>query len=113
MVRQFVMVARCSKCGQEIDRLLDEADLMKILRFGAPHREVSQSQTGGWFVSCGGGKTSDEIVMNLVKRGEIHKVYSNGNHTYHIGRTWDYERTMAARRKYGKAASDYYLGDPQ
>ena len=107
------MTARCSKCGQETDRLLDEVDLMEILRFGSPHREVYQSQTGGWFVTYRGGETSREIVMNLVKRGEICRVYSNCHSAYHIGRTWDYERTMAARKKYGKAASDYYLGDPQ
>jgi len=107
------MTARCSKCGQEIDRLLDEADLMAILKISPPHREVYQSYRGGWFVSYGGGKTSHEIVMDLVRRGEIRPVYSNCKDVYHIGQTWDYERTMAARRKYGKAASDYYLGDPQ
>ena len=107
------MTARCSKCGQEINRLLDEIDLMKILEIGTPHREVYQGQNGGWFVSYGGGETSQEIVMNLVNRREIRSVYSNCNGAYHIGRTWDYERTMAARRKYGKTALDYYLGDPQ
>ena len=107
------MAARCSKCGQEIGHLLDEADLMKILGIGTPHRSVYLGQNGGWFVTYGGGETSHETVMNLVKRGEIRSVYSNCNGAYHIGRTWDYERTMEARRKYGKAASDYYLGDTQ
>ena len=107
------MAARCSKCGQEIGRLLDEIDLMKILQMGTPHREVYRAQKGGWFVNYGGGETSDEAVTNLVMRGEIHKVYSNCNDTYHIGRTWDCERTMAARRKCGKAAPHYYLGDSQ
>lgn len=107
------MAARCSKCGQKIVCLLDKIDLMKILEIGAPHREVYRGQNGGWFVSYGGGKTSHETVMNLVSRGEIRRVYSNRNDAYHIGRTWDYERTIAARRKYGKAALNYYLGDPQ
>ena len=107
------MVARCSKCGQEIRRLLDAADLMKILESGAPHREVYHGRNGGWFVSYGGGETSHEAFMNLVKSRKVRRVYSNCNSAYHIGRTWDYERTMAARRKHGKAALDYYLGDPQ
>jgi hypothetical protein len=108
-------VATCPTCGQPIKRAVnDDADhLLAVLMHGNPHREVYRGRDGGgWFVTYGGGPYSERAVQELVERHQIQSVYSSiPDEAYHVGRTWDCERTMAARKKIGKAAPNYFVGD--
>lgn len=84
--------------------------LLDILTNSIPHREVYHGQRGGWWLTYGGGEVSPEAVHELVARGAIVSVYSNcPNGSYHVGRTLDIDRTMEARKKFGKGAPEYYL----
>ena len=102
----------CPTCGQLIPTSDEAAKLFALLAAGG-NREVYRGQDGGWYLTRGGGPFSERAVRALVEDGKISSVYSNApNDAYHIGRTWDYERTMEARRKHGKKAQNYYVGDP-
>ncbi len=107
------MTRRCKTCGQPLPpKLLNSAALLDLLRHAQPHREVYQAQRGGWFISHGGGETTESAVRRLVDAGQIQSVYSNcPDAAYHIGRTWDCERTLEARKRLGKAAPNYFVGD--
>jgi hypothetical protein len=107
-------VSHCPTCGQPIaDTSAEAARLLARLSHDSPHREVYRAQDGRWYLTYGGGPFSDGAVTLLRERGQIQSVYSSlPDDAFHIGRTWDCERTLAARRKLGKAAPDYYLGDP-
>jgi hypothetical protein len=92
---------------------MNAEQLLDVLRHSSPHREVYMAKySHRWLVTYGGGEASAAAVHQLVQGGQIQSVYSNcPNDSYHIGRTWDYERTMAARKILGKAAPDYFVGD--
>ena len=107
-------MTRCPTCGQMTNPAVMNAEqLLHVLQRGSPHREVYRGKNSGrWLVTYGGGEASAGAVHQLVQRGEIQAVYNNcPNDSYHIGRTWDCERTLAARKILGKAAPDYFVGD--
>jgi hypothetical protein len=90
----------------------DARKLFEVLRNGRPHREVYHGRDGGWFVTYGGGAVSASAVRELVTAGLVASVYSNcPTDSYHVGRTLDVERTLAARRLW-KRAAHVYVGDP-
>lgn len=100
----------CPTCKRPLQ--LDAAQLLCVLQTNHPHREVYKARDGGWFVTYRGGEVDPAAVHRLVAEGEIQKVYSDGaDNTFHIGRTWDVARTMAARKELGKNAPDYFVGD--
>lgn len=102
----------CPACGQVLPADNEARRLLHLLK-GEPHRMVYLGSDGGWYVTYGGGPFSGLAVRILVERGEIQSVYNSiPDEAYHVGRTWDCERTLAARKKLGKAAPDYYVGDP-
>lgn len=101
-------MTRCRTCGQVLPQTKAD-DLLVLLHEG---REVYRAQDGQWFVTRGGGPFSDDTVQRLVKAGTIQSVYSNcPKDAYHIGKTWDYDRTMALRKKVGKVPQ-VFVGDP-
>jgi hypothetical protein len=103
-------MAHCTKCGQLIPNDQDADWLLDLLTNGEPHRQVYRGQDGNWYVTYGGGEVSASVVGALVKRGAVVSVYSNcPNDAYHVGRTLDYERTMAARKKHGRGAPNIYI----
>lgn len=103
----------CKSCGQPLpNKLMNASELLSILKTGTPHRSVYTGVKGGWFVDYGGGEVDPLAVKQLVDEKKIHPNYSDcPDLMYHIGRTWDVARTMAARRDLGKAAPDYFIGD--
>lgn len=106
-------MTRCTKCGQLIASAHDAEWLLDILTHGTPHRTVYHGRDGGWFVSYGGGEVSRTIVQNLVAQGLIASCYSDcPKEAYHVGRTWDVQRTLEARKKLGKAAPNIYVDLP-
>ncbi len=107
MIRQT-----CPTCGQPIRHLLDAHNLLEVLTNGLPHREVYHGQSGGWWVTYGGGEVSADAVRELVERGFIRSVYNScPDEAYHVGRTLDVDATMAERKKHrrGKDASKIYV----
>ena len=91
---------------------LDAQQLLHLLTNGHPHREVYRGRDGGGFVTYGGGETTAEVVESFIDAGHIKSVYSSiPTEAYHVGRTWDCERTMEARKKHGKGARNYFVGD--
>lgn len=104
---------RCPTCGQPVPSIRNSAWLIEILTHGEPHREVYRAQDGSWYVTYGGGSVSADVVRELVQQGVIASVYSDcPTDAYHVGRTYDTERTLEARKKLGKQAPNYYVGDP-
>lgn len=110
--RSVLMI--CPTCkGSGVTPEIDDAErLYDILKNGVPHRSVYRSERGTWFVTHGGGQFSRGAVDRLVSSGRIQSEYSNcPTDSYHVGRTWDRERTMEARKKFGSGARNYYVGD--
>lgn len=105
----------CPTCGQPTKPAkMGATQILELLKLRAPHREVYRlgRDPNRWFVSHGGGEADGGTVKQLIKSGGIQSVYSNCPDAYHIGRIWDFERTMAARKILGvKAAPDYFVGD--
>lgn len=96
------MSERCPTCGQTMPKkLLNAAELLDVLTRGDPHREVYRGdRTNRWFVTYGGGETTFEAVQDLVRRGEIHSVYSCcADSAYHVGRTVDWDRSVFSPKK--------------
>lgn len=88
--------------------------LLDLLINGHPHRVVYRSRHGNsWFVTYHSGKVDVAIVRELFDAGHIVSVYSNcPTDSYHIGRTIDVERSMAARKKHGKGEPIIYCAPP-
>jgi hypothetical protein len=83
--------------------------LLNILTNEVPHREVYRGRDGGWWLTRGHGEVPPEAVAELLRRGAIVSVYSDcPTDSYHVGRTIDIPRTLAARKKLGKAAPHIY-----
>lgn len=75
--------------------------LLELLKNGQPHREVYRAQGGGWFVTYGGGETSEKAVRELVGLGLINSVYSTcADDGYHVGKTMDTVATAEERKKH-------------
>lgn len=107
-------MAHCPACGQLVPNHHDADWLLDILTNGIPRREVYLARDGGWFVTYGGGEVSAAVVRQLYDRGAIVSKYSNcPADCYHVGKTIDFERTMAARRAKGKGAAPTYYIDLQ
>ena len=110
-------MTRCPTCGQPTKTTkttkMNAGQLLHVLRHGIPHRKIYRGKDSGrWLLTYGGGEASAEAVHQLVQGGEIQSVYSNcPDNSYHIGRTWDCGRTLAARKILGKSAPDYFVGD--
>ena len=106
----------CPMCGSPVKTptKMNAEALLHVLRSGARHREVYRSgrNPDRWFVTYDSGEATATAVTQLVEEGKIQPVYSNcPDDSYHVGRTWDCERTLAARKILGKAAPDYFVGD--
>lgn len=106
-------MAVCPSCGQVLPGDNEARRLLHLLTTATPHREVYRGRDGGWYLTYGGGPFSEIAVRLLLERKQIQQVYSSlPDDAFHVGRTWDCERTMAARKKLGKSAPDYFVGDP-
>lgn len=104
----------CPTCGRPFDVKTEAEKLFELLTTGTPHRQVYRGSDGSWYVTYGGGPFSRNAVDWLVRQGRIQSVYSNcPTDAYHIGKTLDYERTMEARRRLGKKAPSYFVGDAE
>lgn len=92
------MGRHCATCTCTCPRFLSEDELLDILTNGEPHREVYRgNRNSGWFVTYGGGETTERAVRGLISRGRIHSVYSTcPDEAYHVGRTIDMKRSKFA-----------------
>lgn len=98
------MGIHCTTCTCSIGPL-NADQLLAILTFGTPHREVYRAAKGGWFVTHGGGEADAHAVLILVENGAIHSVYdTTPDSGYHVGKTLDMKATQEARR--GKRKTD-------
>lgn len=106
-------MATCPTCGQQVHRPNETGVLLELLKHGQPHREVYVGRDGLWYVTYGGGPFSVQSVQELRRRGEIVSVYSNcPDDAYHVGRTIDMDRTLAARKMHGRKTPLVYVGEP-
>lgn len=88
--------------------------MLDLLTNGTPHREVYAGRDGGWWVTHGGGEVTSHAVSELVSSGAVVSVYSDcPKDAYHVGRTLDTVRTLAARMNCHRKADSpkIYVGD--
>lgn len=104
----------CPACKQPItNNLMGSDNLLRALKAEPSKRQVYITNDGRWFLSHGGGQADPAAVRKLAAQGAIQPVYSTlPNSSYHVGRTFDVERTLAARKERGNAAPNYFLDDP-
>jgi len=105
----------CKCCGQTIPprrAVLNAEQLFAALTAEGRRREVYRAQDGSWWVTYGGGQTTLEAVQELHRAGKIQSVFSNcPSDAYHVGRTIDMPRTLAARQAARNRSITVYVGD--
>src|SRR5580704_12781445 len=90
-------LGRCPTCGQPLG--LDAEKLYALLAHGVPHREVYRAADGSWWVTYGGGMTTEQAVMALVNERRVCPRYNNlPQEVFHVGRTIDMDATLAFRK---------------
>lgn len=98
-------MAICSKCGQKLPRIVspiaftDANQVLEMLQHDSD-LQMYKSTVGTWHLTRHRGQIAPEVVASLVNSGSVQSVYSNiPSEAYHVGKTWDYEATMAARKR--------------
>jgi hypothetical protein len=95
-------MSACPCCGQELPaKIYRSADeLLHALKTAKPHRELYIGTDGRWHMTYEAGTINTNFVNELVRSGYVQSVYSDMPTTsYHVGKTWDCEATMAARKR--------------
>ena len=113
---------RCPNCGFRFTdqahgrRIIDgEEELLEILR-GDKTRMVYRTTDGNWCYSSPGNDhhvIDAAVVEELVSKNILRPCYTNTTDAYHLGRTLDVDRTLAARRAKGNRTENIYAGDPE